>query len=276
MFPYINEEELEVTQKHLDLIQGLLYGDVDAQQKLFFFSYQFDIIPLDLISSIYEEFYHGSTDEDRSKQARRQDGAFYTPSVLAEFVLSRLLTKDILKSKPRILDPSCGSGIFLVEAFRRIVRYEWHLKGESLTFDELKQILKQQICGIEMNPEAAGIAAFSLYLSMLHYLEPPAIDKQIKAGNKLPNIVASTNKSENYYHCILPGNAFDINHIDSNAVWHEKFKSESFDIVVGNPPWGAPGKSADIGAKENHKKVLDWCDQKKYPIGDREHSQAFL
>jgi hypothetical protein len=276
MFPHIDEEEIEVKQKHLDLIQGLLYGDVDVQQRLFFFSYRFDIIPLDLISSIYEEFYHDSVNNDINRNVRRQDGAFYTPSVLAEFVLSRLLTKDILKNKPRILDPSCGSGIFLVEAFRRIVRHEWHLKGAPLTFDELKQILKNQICGIEMNPEAANIAAFSLYLSMLHYLDPPAIDKQIKSGNKLPNIVASNSKSENHFHCILPANAFDIRHIELNANWYEKFKPESFDIVVGNPPWGAPGKAADDDAKENHKIVLDWCDQKKHSIGDREQSQAFL
>ncbi|MBW2740769.1 MAG: N-6 DNA methylase, partial [Deltaproteobacteria bacterium] len=121
MFPDVDEEEKIVAQKHLTLIQGLLYGDVGIQKKLFFYSYHFDIIPLDLISSIYEEFYHGSAsdDEKKSKVKVRQDGAYYTPPVLAEFVLSRVLTPDVLKKTPRVMDPACGSGIFLVEAFRR-------------------------------------------------------------------------------------------------------------------------------------------------------------
>jgi hypothetical protein len=191
-------------------------------------------------------------------------------------MLSRIITSEVLKNKPRILDPACGSGIFLVEAFRRIVRHEWHRKGEALTFDELKNILKNQICGIEMNPEAATITAFSLYLSMLHYLDPPAIDKQIKLGNKLPNIVASLNKSDNYYHCILAANAFDIKSIESNTIWQKKFKPGSFDIVIGNPPWGAPGKNADSESKKNHRILLDWCSCNEKPIGDLEPSQAFL
>jgi len=97
MFPGIDNEEDKISQKHLDLIQGLLYGEVGIQQRLFFFSYRFDIVPLDLISSIYEEFYHGSTDDEIKKKKIRQDGAYYTPPVLAEFVLSRLLTPEILK-----------------------------------------------------------------------------------------------------------------------------------------------------------------------------------
>ena len=276
MFPDVDEEEKVVAQKHLMLIQGLLYGDVGIQKKLFFHSYRFDIVPLDLISSIYEEFYHGSTSDDEKKSKAGQDGAYYTPPVLAEFVLSRVLTLDVLKKTPRVMDPACGSGIFLVEAFRRIVRYEWHKNKQPLSFDDLKGILKEQIAGIEVNEEAARITAFSLYLSMLHYLDPPAIDQQMKMGNRLPNLVATTNKSANNFHCILPGNAFDINHIESNPIWKARFGAECADIVVGNPPWGAPGKKADAEAKARQKILLSWCNDNNKPIGDKEPSQAFL
>jgi len=111
MFPDVNEEEQVVGQEHLRKIQELLYGDVGIQKKLFFYSYRFDIIPLDLISSIYEEFYHGSANDDEKKSKVRQDGAYYTPPVLAEFVLSRVLTPHVLKKTPRIMDPACGSRI---------------------------------------------------------------------------------------------------------------------------------------------------------------------
>jgi hypothetical protein len=276
MFPDVDEEEQVVGQKHLSKIQDLLYGDVGIQKKLFFYSYRFDIIPLDLISSIYEEFYHGSTSDDEKKSKVRQDGAYYTPPVLAEFVLSRVLTPDVLKKTPRIMDPACGSGIFLVEAFRRIVRYAWYKKKQPLKFDELKDILKEQIAGIEANDEAARITAFSLYLSMLHYLDPPAIDRQIKMGNRLPNLVATTSRSTNNLHCILPMNAFDTKLVESIPVWKKRFGRGCVDIVVGNPPWGAPGKKADKETKARHKILLDWCKSNNKPIGDKEPSQAFL
>ncbi|MCX6582489.1 MAG: N-6 DNA methylase [Candidatus Aminicenantes bacterium] len=276
MFPGVEEEEKVVTWDHLKLIQDLLYGDVGVQKKLFFYSYRFDIVPLDLISSIYEEFYHISTADDEKNSKKRQDGVYYTPSVLVEFIISRILTPEVLEKKPRVLDPACGSGIFLVEAFRRIVRCEWYKNKQDLTFDQLRRILKEQIAGIEVNEEAARITAFSLYLSMLHYLEPKAIDQQIKMGNKLPNLLAKNIQSQNHFHCILPGNAFDTEFIQSNPTWKERFGAECADIIVGNPPWGAPGAEADNEAKERHQKLLDWCKSNDKTIGDKESSQAFL
>lgn len=276
MFPDVDEEEQIVRQEHLMKIQDLLYGDAGIQKKLFFYSYHFDIIPLDLISSIYEEFYHGSVSDDEKKKRVRQDGAYYTPPVLAEFVLSRVLTPDVLETSPRIMDPACGSGIFLVEAFRRIVRYEWHKKKQPLSFDELKGILKEQIAGIEANDEAARITAFSLYLSMLHYLDPPAIDRQIKMGNRLPNLIATTSRSENHLHCILAKNAFDVKAIESIPVWKERFGRGCVDVLVGNPPWGSPRGKAEKEAKEREKIMLDWCKSNNKSIGGKESSQAFL
>jgi len=276
MFPDVNEEEYIVTQEHLTLIQDLLYGDVGVQKQLFFYSYRFDIVPLDLISSIYEEFYDPSTDDEKKKYKARQDGAYYTPSVLAELVLSRLLTAEELKTNPRVLDPACGSGIFLVESFRRIVRYVWHKNQKRPGFDELKQILKRQIAGIEVNEEAARITAFSLYLALLHYLDPPAITEQIKQGNKLPNLLASEGKSKNHFNSIWVGNAFDTAAIESNPIWNTRFGQHCADMIISNPPWGAPGKNADDITKSREKMMLEWCRVNKKPIGDKEPSQAFL
>jgi len=276
MFPDVDIEEQTVGQQHLKIIQDLLYGNAGGQRKLFFYSYRFDIIPLDLISSIYEEFYHSSTHDGEKKTKARQDGAFYTPPVLAEFVLSRTLTEKELKKTPRVLDPACGSGIFLVEAFRRMVRYKHYEKKAPLSFDELKDILRKQIAGIEVNPEAARITAFSLYLSLLHYLDPPSINAQIQKGNNLPKLIATKGRSKNHYHCIWVGNTFDVKKIQSNALWRERFGQQCADVIVGNPPWGAAGSKADQITKAREQVMLDWCEKNNKPIGDKEPSQAFL
>ena len=265
MFPNVCEEEKFVTQEHLNLVQGLLYGDVGIQMRLFFYSYRFDIIPLDLISSIYEEFYDSSANEDKKKGKARLDGAYYTPPVLAEFTVSQVLTQEELEKKPRILDPACGSGIFLVEAYRRIVRHNWYKNNKRPDFGSLNKILKTQIAGIEKEEEAARVAAFSLYLAMLHYLEPPDITKYIEQGNRLPNLLVSENDTEDDFQCIWVGNAFNMSAINKKTLWGQRFGDGQFDIIISNPPWGS-----------DDEVMLKWVDDNKKIISNNDSSQSFL
>ena len=274
MFPGIDAEEEAISVEHLHLIQGLLYGDADEENRLFFEAYRFDIVPLELISSIYEDFYHSAATlaaKGKGRGKASKSGTYYTPPVLAEFVLSRVLDEKTLKRKPRVLDPACGSGIFLVEAFRRMARHERHANREPLSFDQLKDILRDRILGIDVNEEAARIAAFSLYLAMLHYLDPPAIRDHIKEGNRLPNLLAAKNNtSPNCYHAILHADAFDVGAIESTQRWKERFGAGTADVIVGNPPWGEPPEGSPCEA------MFQWCSTNKRPIGDKERSQAFL
>src|ERR1035437_5279540 len=121
-FPIEDEERKRIQQGHLDKLRGFLVGSTSPQEELFFFAYRFDVIPIELISTIYEEFYN-----ERIGKARNQ-GSHYTPPALVEFVLAHTLTPLVLATKPRLLDPACGSGIFLVESFRRMVRYLWFIR----------------------------------------------------------------------------------------------------------------------------------------------------
>jgi type I restriction-modification system DNA methylase subunit len=289
MFPDVEEEEKIIELPHLELIQDLLFGDVGRGKKLFFYAYRFEIVPIELISSIYEEFYHPEIDKERDNKPTRKssEGAYYTPPALVEFLVNQVLTPERLSTKPRprVLDPSCGSGIFLVEAFRRIVRHRMLELGKKPNFQNLQKILRKQIAGIEINPEAARIAAFSLYLAMLHYLDPPSIREQIyKRGNRLPYLIYQekkrkdkSDKKKKYYNILLAKNAFDSDYIENNPVLAKSFSSNCAEIVIGNPPWGSPGKrKEDKGAREDNKAAIAWCDKRNLPIGDQERSQAFI
>lgn len=253
MFPKDEEEKSKVDQKnHLEPLRGFLLGDADPQRPtLFFWAYDFKIIPIELISSIYEEFYHRSNIEDAN-------GTYYTPSVLVEYILSQILIKERLKNNPKILDPACGSGVFLVESFRRIVRYQVKNQQRQLLSEELRQILRDQITGIEINEEAVRVAAFSLYLALLHYQEP----RDILENKRLPNLIylEDQKQDEHHYHILFNANAFGLTSEEKDALQKEVIqkrtfagranlqlvlnaeqnldvKLHSFDVIVGNPPW---------------------------------------
>ncbi len=279
MFPEDATEEKAVTQRHLHMLRDFLCGNVDPNNpQLFFFAYKFDIIPIELISSIYEEFYAAE------KMKSEDRASHYTPPALVEFVLSQVLTPESLRESPRILDPACGSGIFLVESFRRIVRYCMQMQSRRLSRDELLDVLQRQIAGIDINEEAVRVAAFSLYLAFLHYQHPPDILAQIRVGKHLPNLkycIRETTKREQHFDILLAANTFDIGSAIPTRDSHvaERFSQGCANIVVGNPPWGSPGTKVE--EQESRKAMdvaLEWCEAQKpaRSVGDREWSQAFI
>ncbi len=269
MFPADLTEERAVKQKHLTLLQGFLRGDPDPNRpQLFFFAYRFDVIPIELISSIYEAFYNAE------KGADQNHGSHYTPSALVDFVLSSVLTPKRLRSNPCVMDPACGSGIFLVEAFRRIVRYREHKKRAPLGLPELREILCDQIRGIEINGEAVRVAAFSLYLALLHYLDPPDIwrDKLLPYLKYDPK--ARSNGSRRF-DILLEANAFAVEEAVPDETVRKRFGRGCADIVVGNPPWGYPPAKDTVGRRTTDV-ALRWCKSRRKPVGGKEPSQAFI
>ena len=275
-FP-VDDEAAYIQQEHLDKLRGFLQGNTSPQKELFFFAYRFDLIPIELISAIYEEFYNEQTGKDRNQ------GSHYTPPVLVEFVLAHTLTPDVLAAKPRVMDPACGSGIFLVESFRRMVRHLWaQQEGRRVSRPQLRKILREQIAGMDINEEAVRVAAFSLYLAFLHYQEP----REINAERRLPYLkwVPREMKSQreekkpgaDFFDVLLHANSFEVVSEKFPTEVAHRFGSGSATVVVGNPPWGYPKKEDEYGQKALAETVR-WCDVKKgRPIGDMELSQAFI
>ncbi len=271
LFPVTDGEREAVGQVHLTLLKRFLSGEIaDDLPRLFFFAYRFNVVPIELISSIYEAFYNAEQGGDDNQ------GAHYTPIELVEYLLSRVLTADTLSRNPRVLDPACGSGIFLVESFRRIVRYRQFKCGRRLGLPELRKILREQIHGIDINGEAVKVAAFSLYLTLLHYLDPPDIWRDRKLPNLTYRRLPGT-ADANDYNALVAGNACALDEAVPDDDPREKFASASFDVVVGNPPWGYPKPSDTVGIAAA-KRVMAWCEKQepRLYVGDKELSQAFV
>ncbi len=267
LFPFRRHEQKAFTASRLKLMRKFLLGQIEGST-LFTFAYDFDIIPIELISSMYEEFLRTENGKPNTH------ASFYTPGALVEFVLSQTLEDKVLKKRPRIVDPACGSAIFLVEAFRRLVRHRVCERGQRLRPDELRKILREQIAGIDVQPEAIRVAAFSLYLALLHYLDPPDI-----RDHRLPNLIYSANREETdpkqHFDILVAANAFDVDSAVQEEPIRKRFSSNCADVVVGNPPWGFP-KKKDTKAWQAATRAMKWCHDREKSVGDKELSQAFI
>lgn len=134
----------KISDEQLQLIKRcFISGNDDTSQKLLFEDWRlfdFSIIQVELLSEIYENFLF-QTDPELKKQT----GAYYTPPSLVELILNEKLSISNKEDKYdlKIIDPSCGSGIFLVESFKRIVKRYENSHNRTLTdFDTLKQLLQ--------------------------------------------------------------------------------------------------------------------------------------
>ena len=209
------KEKQVVKKKHLGMLSAFIRGDLDmvSGQTCLWPQYSFDVIPLEFISSIYETFV---------TERAAQDGIFYTPPHLVDFVLDRVLPWDGDEWNLKVIDPACGSGIFLVKAFQRLVhRWKRSNPGESIRTETLRNLLERNIFGVDKDPHAVRVACFSLYLAMCDEIEP---------RHYWTKIVFPTMRERR----LICSDFF----MEGRAGFDTRLNSGSYDLVLGNAPWG--------------------------------------
>ncbi len=191
--------------------------------------FNFKIIQIELLSEIYENFL-----AETDPTLKEDSGTYYTPPSLVEFILNEKLpiNNGEKEFNVKILDPSCGSGIFLVESFKRLVkRYEKAHNLDNLSdFDTLVKLLKDNIFGIEIHPQAIKVAAFSLYLALVDKLDPKNLWQN--TDYRLPYLVndpKEKNEQKKGKNLFCRDTISDLSSID---------ELQNFQLIVGNPPFG--------------------------------------
>lgn len=227
LFELGNEMDSEdLTEDVFMLLKRFFEGNEQLEngQYCLFTMYDFNLIPIELISNVYEILL--------GAEGRKKDNAFYTPNYLVEYILDHVTNADLKAKKEfSVLDPACGSGVFLVNSYRRMV--EEYLNGEQYSKDDelLKRLLTDNIFGVDINEAAVDVTIFSLYLTVLDYKNP----KTLKSF-QLPNL-----KERN----LFVGDFFD----------EEKMRvleGRHFDYIIGNPPWGNVKTGLHISYCSNH------------------------
>ncbi|MCK5599629.1 N-6 DNA methylase [bacterium] len=255
----ISDDELkEVDAGVFKVLKDLLSGTHLSSGQLSLFNiYDFSIIPIEFISNIYEYFI--------GKENQAKKGAYYTPKFLVDYILNQTIDKHYNENPDeyncKILDPACGSGIFLVEALRRIIERYRDLNGNSISNKKLNEIAESNIYGIDKDNNAVNVAIFSIYLTLLDYQEPKDIE-----NFQFPNLREK-------------GNFHDSDFFDLNAKFNELTKME-FDFIVGNPPWkrGSSEDALFLTYVENRiKEETERTQCSSLPeVSDKQIAQAFL
>ncbi len=242
----LSEEQRQklASSKQLDRYSRLVEGYEDVSGQMSFWQlYSFRDLPVELISNIYQLFVADAS------------SSIYTPPALVRSILEEVLswtTLDALMATDAvILDPACGSGVFLVETYKRLVlhwrsRHGWAKPGVA----DLRRLLGR-VHGVDLEPGAIELAAFSLCLALCDALEPEEIRSSVKL---FPPLAGISLHASCFFEAI------------ENAL-----VSAPVAAVVGNPPFASELSTAGAQrAYEAHKK------RKEGSLPDKQIAYLFL
>lgn len=263
----LDTEEACVTAAHMDVLRRFLRGDglAGGQVSLGFWVYDFRVIPIETISAVYEQALEAEGELEAGEDGaeyRRKKGAFYTPRNLAQLAVGVAMgkaSKDMLGL--RVLDPACGSGIFLVTVFSLMAEAWEHANPAASRHERfvgLSQLLTERIFGVDESAAACGVAALSMYLSLLDRMSPPDIQELQREGGLLPRLVHDPTDAALTGRTLIVGNFFSEDLPLGGA---------KYDIVVGNPPWASVRPDDPM---------VKWCRKRELPLAQNQLAYGFV
>lgn len=222
---FTQDEKDKINRANLSILAGFLRGDINPTTKLYFIwkQYDFKYLPAEVISAIYENFIQA---ESVRLSGGTEKGVVYTPIHLVDFLIDESMPIDkpeLFKNEDfKILDPTCGSGVFLVAAYKRLLQW-WAInnqKNGDVVYpkgDVALRILENNIYGVDIKETATLVSIFGLTTALLDKLTPQQIWNNLKFSD-----LSAKN--------IRTGSFFD---------WANENKEHrlKFDLVIGNPPF---------------------------------------
>jgi len=262
--------------------------------------YNFAVLPVEILGTIYERFL-GRVVRTTDKQVKIEDkpevrkagGVYYTPQYIVDYIVKNTLGKLLAECKTpadaarlKILDPACGSGSFLLGAYSALI--EWHKDyyaragkekrdRESFYIDEngeirltaklKREILRNNLYGVDIDPQAVEVTVFSLSLKALedlregelteertlfHQTVLPDLNANIKNGNSLIGTDYFSGQMFPDAATMKRVNAFDWEKefpqifgaqpikVSPSGTMSETFRDSGmagFDAIIGNPPY---------------------------------------
>lgn len=240
---FSTQERKEIAGSDLSPLIKFLRADVDVHTDQMFLweQYSFKYLPAEVISAIYENFIQA---ESIRQSGKTEKGIVYTPIHLVNLLVDEVMPLDkpelFANETFKILDPACGSGVFLVAAYKRMLQW-WALNNYNeetgLRYPQSKKaqsIIERNIFGIDVKETATLVSIFGLTTALLDKLTPQAIWNNFQFKDLSENNILCDN--------------FFAKVVD--------FKSaREFDLVIGNPPFNI--ESGQSKGKVVSKEIID-------------------
>ena len=259
-----------------DLIDNLYYPNSP---------YEFSVLPADILGQVYERFLGkvieltatGAAKIEEKPEVRKAGGVYYTPTYIVDYIVQNTVGKLLEGKTPdeaaklRILDPACGSGSFLTGAYQYLL--DWHLNyyrehptsyrnnrretpaGMILTTAHKRDILRNNIYGVDLDQNAVEVSKLSLLLKMLENEDEsaatgrqtimfaaggrilPDLSDNIKWGNSLIGSDFYSGKQMDLFddEQVLKVKPFDWK--SKTTGFGDIMANGGFDAVIGNPPY---------------------------------------
>lgn len=199
----------------------------------------------DFTDPAWETRFLGDLYQDLSEAARKKYALLQTPEFVEEFILDRTLDPVIAEfglDKVRMIDPTCGSGHFLLGAFARLFVL-WGEREPATNPTVLAQRALDAVYGVDLNPYAVAISRFRLLLAAMkasgveRLKDIPAFAMNLATGDSLihgPRFAATGGVQRHLDPAEDP-----LHHVylteDADAL--RRILGQQYHAVVGNPPY---------------------------------------
>ena len=287
-----DSETLDLVTLNLSISDKVLSG---IFSKLYYpeSPYEFSILPADILGQVYERFLGNEIVLSGKKafveekpEVRKAGGVYYTPTSVVRHIVKNALaphfegrsTAQVSGQDGRlkdaapvtVLDPACGSGSFLIEAYQYILDWyliayvsegvDKHAKGKNprlyevsqdkwrLTIAEKRRILLSHIYGVDVDNQAVEVTKLSLLMkvlegeradalaaqmSLFNVRALPDLGRNIKSGNSLvsTDIYAQPSFSSELV------DEVKVNPFNWKSFIEHSTKGRKFDAIIGNPPY---------------------------------------
>ena len=222
----------------------------------------------DFTDPAWDTRFLGDLYQDLSESARKRYALLQTPEFVEEFILDRTFDPAVEEfgfREVRLIDPACGSGHFLLGAFRRLDAL-WARHEPGTNPRERASRVLEQVAGVDLNPFAAAIARFRLCVAALRasdvrrLTDAPAFELRVAAGDSLlhgprPGLAGAR---QEYLEAVAKD---PLGHVyrteDAEAL--RSILGRRYHVVVGNPPYITP---KDRALNQGYRERFGSCHRK--------------